>query len=453
MVLAAMSVSALAPQESFDQWKTNTQKTKYWKDLKTVPANWNVHDRKGNNSIQKTKDGILLNGLIESKHYPTKNGKFYEFKVRARGKNGKLKAYLWEHQNGFKGVAAVAWILDIKTSEEFQEYTGVVTVIPWWAIQRASIALDGSNVEISDVQVKELKVAKKAAFSETVITVPQMDKVAIDGAFDPAYWAKNGIVIKNGMRDVRTGEISQRQSVVSFLADKDHFYIATDETCSPEQVQAKVSQRDGAVYLDESLELGIISDATKQKELIYHISVNFDGVIFDRIVDQTIGQYYMNFSSPGLKTFRKSYQADGKNHEVLILKFPYSMLKIKDPSKTFGMNVSRNYQNPVANSNIGGVPYIDPAKMTKFRVVKGAPALTWEVDSLNPDGRYLIRLSGTSNAKGVMQITDGDKKVLKENALSGNKTSVVLDNRKNAVYRGLLYYPPNPAPCRSDVRV
>ena len=71
MVLAAMSVSALAPQESFDQWEPNTQKTKYWKDLKTVPANWNVHDRKGNNSIQKTKDGILLNGLIESKHYPT----------------------------------------------------------------------------------------------------------------------------------------------------------------------------------------------------------------------------------------------------------------------------------------------------------------------------------------------------------------------------------------------
>ena len=165
MILAAISASALAPNESFDQWKPNTQKTQFWKDLKTVPVNWNVHDRKGNNSIQKTKDGILLNGLIESKHYPTKNGKFYEIKVRARGKNGKRKAYLWEHRNGFKGVAAVAWVLDIKTTEEFQEYTGVLNVIPWWAIQRASIALDGSNVEISDIQVKELKVAKKAAFS------------------------------------------------------------------------------------------------------------------------------------------------------------------------------------------------------------------------------------------------------------------------------------------------
>ena len=436
MILAAISASALAPKESFDQWKPNTQKTQFWKNLTTVPVNWNVHDRKGNNSIQKTKDGILLNGLIESKHYPTKNGAFYEIKVRARGKNGKLKAYLWEHQNGFKGVAAVAWVLDIKTTEDFQEYTGVLNVIPWWAIQRASIALDGSNVEISDVQVKELKVAKKAAFSETIITIPQMDNVSINGPFDPAYWAKNGIVIKNGMRDVRTGETSRRQSVISFLADKDHFYIATDETCSPERVQAKVAQRDGAVYLDESLELGIISDATKLKELIYHIGVNFDGVIFDRIVDQTIGQYYMNFSSPGMKTYRKSYQADGKNHEVLILQIPYAMLKIKDPSKLFGMNVSRNYQNPVANSNLGGVPYIDPAKMTKFRVVKGAPALTWEVDSLNPDGRYTFRLAGTSNTKGVMQITDGDKKVLKENALSGSKVSVVLDNRKNAIYRG-----------------
>ena len=72
MIFAAMTASALAPKETFDQWKTNTQKTKYWKDLKTVPANWNVHDRKGNNSIPcRCGRGHLLRSIasLERQHH------------------------------------------------------------------------------------------------------------------------------------------------------------------------------------------------------------------------------------------------------------------------------------------------------------------------------------------------------------------------------------------------
>ena len=43
MILAAISASALAPKESFDQWKPNTQKTQFWKNLTTVPVANHYH--------------------------------------------------------------------------------------------------------------------------------------------------------------------------------------------------------------------------------------------------------------------------------------------------------------------------------------------------------------------------------------------------------------------------
>ena len=437
LLFGSIAVSAFDYSWSFQNTKVvkpaETQKN--WQNV-PAPDGWGFIDRKDRkNQVGKTKDGILLNGMISTKYYKTSRGNI-EIKVKAKATGAKsyLKVYVLEDYTGRLTPTAGAQVMVPELTNEFQEFTGFVQIVPWHPVNKIQLLLDGKDVEITDVTFRKAGEVVKRQYLPSAATIPMMQEpLDLNGAFRPGYLKRNGVFIQNGFRDFLTGKNTNRQSDCYLLADKDNLYVSIVYPCPPGGVVTKVKMRDGQVYLDDSVEVMINPEGDNKKPpRLYQIISNFACHVFDMEHDLAIGQHYQGWNCPGLEVKRMHYAvSNGRNHYILTIKIPFKSVKIKDPSKPFGISICRNFKSPDVNGILTGTRYEDHENMLKCRVVPNAPNVAWTVNELTGDGRYKVTLTVTpKNAPLKAVIRNGTGKVLKEMSIPANagRTVLSIDN-------------------------
>ena len=419
LLIGCAAVSAFEQSWSFRS--TTLTKTpgehKFWKNA-VAPAEWGVIDRNDReNRLSKSNDGIILNGMIATNYYPIKTGNF-EIKVKARSLSpkGYLKVYVLESYQNNKTPTAGAQVIIADLTKEYQEFTGYVLTVPWHPVNKMRLLIDGKDVEVTDISLRKTGEVLKRQYLPNIAAIPQMkEPLNLNSAFRPGYYKRNGIFIKNGFRDFLNGKNTSRQSDCYILADKDNLYVAIVYPCPPGGVVTKVKNRDGQVYLDDSVEVIINPEGDNKKPpRLYQIISNFAGAVYDLEHDLAIGQHYRGWNCPGLEVRRMHYAVnDGRNHYILMMKIPFKSVKINDPSKTFGISICRNFKNPGVNGILTGTGYTDHENMLKCRVVPDAPAVGWTVNNLIGDGFYKVDLTVMSgNAPLKAEIRNSTGKVI-----------------------------------------
>lgn len=119
-----------------------------------------------------------------------------------------------------------------------------------------------------------------AAPEQMKASLPEMKRRPVmDGTLSAGEW-KDGIQVYGLVRH-NSPYLSSRQGTLYFGMDKEYFYFATKTELPPENVPLlnKVKKRDGAVYLDDNVEVVI---CPPDEKFVYQLIVNPAGVLFDR---------------------------------------------------------------------------------------------------------------------------------------------------------------------------
>lgn len=449
LLLGTAVVSAFDQSWSFKNARltkpAGTQK--FWKNAVT-PDGWDVIDRNDRkNQISKSGDGILLNGMITSGKFKISRGNIeIRVKARTKGKNGSLKVYIMENYVHRKTPTAGAQVMVPELSGNFQDFTGFVQVVPWHPVTNVQLLLDGENVEIADVTFRKSGDVVKRQFLPNIAAIPMMkEPLDLNGAFRPGFWKRNGLFIQNGFRDIFSGKNANRQNDCYLLADKDNLYITVVHPCPPGGVITRVKAQDGQVYLDDSLEVMINPEGdNKNPPRLYQIVANFAGYVFDLEHDLAIGQHYQGWNCPGLVVKRMHYAvSNGRNHYILTMKIPFKSLKIKDPTKTFGLSLCRNFKGPDVYANIQGNGYDKHQEMLKCRVVPDAPNVAWAINELTGDGFYKVDLTVTPKIGPLTAvIQDGSQNVIAKKTFQSGRETLSIDhtgkNQQSVMYDAIV---------------
>lgn len=111
-------------------------------------------------------------------------------------------------------------------------------------------------------------------------SLPEMKhRPVVDGTLSAGEW-KDGIQVYGLVRH-NSPYLSTRQGTLYFGMDREYFYFAAKTELPPEGVPLlnKVKKRDGAVYLDDNVEVVI---CPPDEKFVYQLIVNPAGVLFDR---------------------------------------------------------------------------------------------------------------------------------------------------------------------------
>ena len=110
--------------------------------------------------------------------------------------------------------------------------------------------------------------------------LPEMTRSPkIDGVISPGEWDQAAAVF--GLHGYNSGYLASRQGKQFFAVDKQFFYFASQTELPPAgiPVLSRVNKRDGAVYLDDSVEITLLPPHEK---FVYQFIVNPKGTLFDR---------------------------------------------------------------------------------------------------------------------------------------------------------------------------
>ena len=365
------------------------------------PKGWSVCERADRaNKVAKTANGVRLeSATVETPRFPCVE-KSYRVSVRARGAGGRLRVFFPQYL-GAKTVHALTMpmVMEIKTGESFQDYVDVFEIAHWRTPSQISVVLDGLGVEVSSISVEKVATVDAGNVRPpTVVTVPLAgEPFVFDGVFRRGYFDKWGVSIRNGFRDIHSGNVFPRQSECCLAADRENLYLAILHPVPPGGVVCNHKKHDDPVWMDDSTELTINpSAADANPARIYQIISNFRGVTFDKEHDLSIGQFHADWTCKGYEARRGSLEKpekEGGDFYVLLARIPFASVGIADPSVPFGLSVGRNFANPQEFADLHGGGYQDFASMLRCSVREGAPAVSWGINYPTDSGSYRVDLS------------------------------------------------------------
>lgn len=415
----------------FKNWIPFNETLKNWQLDGKFLQDWRPIDRADRpSSTAINKDGKLeLNGMIASSRHTGFFNKKLQISIEAKGKDGVLKVYLFEYLPKGKTLYRAAQVLNVITSNNSTEYSAVVQMTPWAGADEIELVIDGKNVLITKAVFGELKELPKTNVIESVCTIPLTDNAPkIDGKFTQEEW-KSGILYKNGFRNIATGATVRDQSDCYLVADKENLYVAISHLIPPGGLRSNVAERDGQVYLDESVELIFNPDfSVKNPPNLYQIISNLNGVIFDMKHALSIGQTMIGWNCPGLEVKKENY----KGQYIIEMKIPFASVDITNPTKAWGINICRNLTASQEFSSLTGGKYMGTKTMLKCGVDAKAPAITWGANKLSGDGRYQLTMDIAGKEKVNASINELGGEDFKTTKLIEGKGEIVanLQSRK-----------------------
>ena len=227
-------------------------------------------------------------------------------------------------------------------------------------------------------------------------------------------------------------------------------------------LKTKTTERDGEVYLDDSVEIAISPDTST----VYHLIVNSAGVVFDtrNTYEPFVQDIKWNF-----KKLEVSSIAESGSWE-LELKIPLS--EIGNPKDFVMMNVARNWEEHGASALCPTNCHWDRSRMirvgwnTRTPYVKvnelglpdtGTWNLKFSVENPLPDREFeaaaLLQTIATSNVDGEVRIVYGPngeyerttEKLEKQTVPAGGKTDISLNYNagKDMYYLTVVLFDPS----------
>ena len=365
------------------------------------PKGWSVCERADRvNKAVKTAAGVLLeSATIETPRFP-RTEKAYRVKVRARGEGGRLRVFFPQYGNAKSSLAlTMPMVMELKTGAEFQDYEDIFEVAHWQPSTQMSAIVDGLGVEVASLSLEKVtKIDVGRTRPPTVVTVPLADEPFVfDGVFRRGYFDKWGVSIRNGFRDLHSGNVFPRQSECCFAADRENLYIAILHPVPPGGVVCNHKKHDDPVWMDDSTELTVNPDASDDNPArVYQIVSNFRGVTFDKEHHLAIGQFHDDWTCKGYEARRgrlEKPEKDGGDYYILLAKLPFASVGISDPSRPFGLSVGRDFANPQEFASLHGSGYQDFRTMLRCSVREGAPAVAWGINYPTDAGAYRADLS------------------------------------------------------------
>ena len=194
------------------------------------------------------------------------------------------------------------------------------------------------------------------------ITIPEVKKApVIDGNITDEEWKKaaqlSGFTLLNG------NYVTSGAGSVFLMRSKTHLYIAV-RTTTPNNdpggsLTAAVTERDGKVHQDDSLDFMLISDREPQK--MYHWIVNSRDTLFDRICG--VAPSKVNAPAWNFRGLRCRSRVD-KGFWDLEMACPLE--EIGAPQKYLKLNVGRNWSK-AGSSLLNPGKYFDVKRMMTVR--------------------------------------------------------------------------------------
>ncbi len=196
----------------------------------------------------------------------------------------------------------------------------------------------------------------------------------IDGVISPSERAASTEVM--GLLRYNSEVMTGRQGTYYFAMTEQGLYVAANTTLPPKHIPLvdRVKKRDGAVFLDDSVELDIFPPHQK---FVYQLLVNPQGTTFERKYPVVYGSTTHTDHQPWNPNVQmKSRQANGAwTVEMLI---PLAELDSADlvAGSVWGFLAGRNWQNPGEMTTIKQVvsTFVNPEEMAEFTY---APLLSY----------------------------------------------------------------------------
>ena len=292
-----------------------------------------------------------------------------------------------------------------------------------------------------------------AANIPVISKAPDIDGGFADGEWDNAaqisgFSLLNGNCITNGTGHLR------------LMRDKDFIYFAI-RTTTPNNdpggsLVANIQTRDGKVFLDDSLDLMLVSDKDNSK--LYHFIINSRDAVYDAKVDSANGKKAdVSWNISGLKC--RSHV--DKGFWDMELAIPLS--EIGSPRSSFKFNLGRNWSSAGSSLLNPAGAYFDIKRMVTVRwrkdfgimrqldhgdVGRGEWELALEADNPTPKELILavmLRHNTYAKVKGK-SVTTRHIDVIKEIKIapgkSGSlKTEFSADDNARYHYSAALYEP------------
>ncbi|MBI4028698.1 MAG: hypothetical protein HY360_27215 [Verrucomicrobia bacterium] len=394
-VIPSVATGQSAPETDpvnggFEEWTELEAVPAGW-DLavgKVFPQNWTVEGRPGERGFLRracnppeTVDrfgqwSLALDGKVLSKYiFKDALNKTLKISFWARGKGGAITARLREYREPTgEELEFIVDVVEQKTSEAWREYVGQATMVSA-GVSFARVEMEGQGVVIDRLKVVVLKPKEEAKqeIPQAALSIPVSGKKPmIDGVFSADEWSA-AVGIKRGFMNIYNHCAVERQSDCYLSADNEKLYVCVRTPPRRGGLKTTITNRDGSVWADESVEIYINPDVG-QKTIadVYQLVVNAAGAVFDQRVKVSIGQNEAIWNCKGLEA-ASAFQEDWW---ILEMAIPLAEVGVK-PGQPFGLNVARNLCNPSEYAALSGMAYNDYAHTLLSTIVDGAPSVQW----------------------------------------------------------------------------
>lgn len=402
----------------FAEWDDSfdSSNLKYWQDASSFPVHWSPLDRKDRaNKISRSDGGgIKLDGMIRSERFHLPPNSHLEFKITADSEKGSLNVFLFQYFNKEdKYFQQTGYVMRHENRPIHGEYTEQIQM----GGQRqewVEVVLDGTDVMVKDIRLRVLeKTAKK--ISPPIFHIPLITT-------SPAEW-KSSLSLVNPFRSVTKKNTILSNEKLYLHADREAWYLLLK---TPERLVSRSTcdKRDSAVYLDDSLEIIVRPEETTDR--LFHVVVNFKGVIFDE--EKAVGQNFVDWNCSGIQV--NTNQEPG--YKTLAVKIPFTSLNIKNPELGWYFNICRNYPELGENGSLNGEGYFSIPDMAQGKVSTQSSQVSFS--SNRSETNY--HLAMTASEKYFWQVKELGGSSFEKSIMTDNSSIIIAgdknDNRTRA---------------------
>lgn len=337
--------------------------------------------------------------LIYQKAYTLKPGKVLRLSFSVSG-NGSVNAGGYFYNKTWKYLGSCTKKFDVGKSEKKYEVIihpsssrivqdpDFVTLLLATAGWRSDITIRNVSVETVDPadidffedteqSAKQIPVSKISSekllgtgFKNFTAVIPETHKTpVIDGKIDDSEWNRSLKLM--GFIRSKDGLLPNESGTVYAMRDMDFLYLAV--RCSAPNndpgagLVSKASERDSAVYDDDSVEFMLQPDS--DSDTCYHVIVNSNGVIYDRKVTYLNQGSDVRWNLQGVKVGTRAESS------IWDLEIQIPLKEIGNPQKFLKMNIARNWYNYGATAINPTALHVDRTRMGHFALSDKLPVI------------------------------------------------------------------------------
>lgn len=391
---AEATVPLPVPNSGFEEWEPLAAPLAGW-DLgagHSCPQGWVPQERPDergylrrvvNPPADRERFGeanLFLDGrILMSQPLAEVRDRTLEIAFWAKGENAAVAVRLCEYTSAAcSPLDFLADVTEVRTDGDWREYSSLVTMWPCHGAGFAKIELQGRGVRLDNLRVTPLETggsAKAVSAYQGAWGIPLLAKPPlIDGRIDPAEWA-GATGSRTGFMSILTHTAIPRQTEIRVAADATTLYLLALFDVRPNGHRNTITQRDGNVWEDESLEIIINPEfgQTDKPSTLYQLVLNLSGTVFDLASRRQLGLDQAEWTCDGLQV---RSVADSDQRPGLEIGVPLAAVGL-EVGKPFGINLCRNLYYPSQFASITGLGYKDCANLLACTIAVDAPAVLW----------------------------------------------------------------------------